>query len=790
MTRRYRTALLTAGVTAFAGFALPAVADAAATTLTCKPNYFKRDFFANTGLSGKPRKTDCDDAINQNYRAGTPLSGIAKDNFSIRWTVTRDFGSGGPFAFTAQSQDGIRVYVDGVRKIDVWKNVSTTQKKTLNLTIPKGRHTLRIDFAAWTGNANVTFSYAPRTSATVDKTAPLTPAGIKAAYSATTRKATVNWAKNPEMDLAGYRVYRRLQGTSAYTRVAQTTATSYADTPPPTGQVFYYEARAYDKAGRESAGTADMPVTTIDKTPPAAPFVEMDSCPADQPYAAPELVTTAANQAGITGYEMQRLDPVSHAWTTVYTGSKGAICDTGHRADGSEVTYRGRARDAAGNWSAYSAATTFTTSDLTPPAPVADARVDYRAGVPHLVWSLVSGAASYQVLQYDPATGGYLDALVKGSSTALTDVVPRQRLAVTDTYRYAVRSVDAKGNASAPAEIALSMADRPEPAPPYRLVTSAFRSGVNVQWRAADPWSVSDTAPPSFRILRTDVVTGSTTMDPCTPIVNTHFADGVDPALAAGSRVADGDCTDRSGESETAYTYRIVTLDAYGHASQPSEASAVTTLDTVRPAPVENLTAEQIPLGVRLTWTPPADDDVQGYYVWQGTTDPDTGGTVWTKNCWQGQSLAPTEILCPTVPDGQEHVYRIAATDAQLEYLGPEKFHTSDITVTLPDTRPPGWSGTEVREDQYPDLHVRCGVAFDDIPCGDYTDYRWERWDAAAGAWTVFATGKVDAPASHMDATVNGNRLGLYYYRAVYTDSAGSEKVVRQQAYGIWDSWL
>lgn len=87
----------------------------------------------------------------------------------------------------------------------------------------------------------------------------------------------------------------------------------------------------------------------------------MDSCPADQPYAGPELVTTVENAADIAWYEMQRLDAATQSWSTVYSGAKSAICDTGYRADGSKVTYRGRARDAAGNWSAYSAAATFTT---------------------------------------------------------------------------------------------------------------------------------------------------------------------------------------------------------------------------------------------------------------------------------------------------------------------------------------------------------------------------------------------------------------------------------------------
>ncbi|GHI34838.1 hypothetical protein Sdagh_65680 [Streptomyces daghestanicus] len=334
---------------ATAGGLLTTAAPASAAA-SCASPVFTRQFFANTAFSGSPKKTDCDSAIDQNWGSGAPAKGLPADRFGVRWSVTRDFGSGGPFAFTAAAQDGIRVYLDGVRKVDLWKNVSSTRKKTVDVTVPKGRHTLRVDFVNWTGKADVTFAYTPRTSASVDKVKPLTPTGASVTYDEATGKAKVSWAKNKEMDLVGYRVHRRLKGTEYGSKpLATTTSTSFTDTTvPKTGQVFYYEVRAYDKAGNTSAGTADQPVTTVDRTPPAAPFVEMDACPADQPYAAPELVTTAANAADIALYELQRRKASSDAWTTVATAAKGAFCDTGTPADGAEVTYRGRARDAAG----------------------------------------------------------------------------------------------------------------------------------------------------------------------------------------------------------------------------------------------------------------------------------------------------------------------------------------------------------------------------------------------------------------------------------------------------------
>ncbi|MET7692780.1 PA14 domain-containing protein [Streptomyces sp. NPDC005483] len=259
----------TAVVLATAGTLVTLTATPASATVSCASPVFKRQFYANTSLSGTPKKTDCDNAIDQSW-SGAPLSGLPKDNFGVRWSVTRDFGSGGPFALNATGLDGIRVYVDGVRRIDLWKNTSTTVGKTVNTTIPSGKHTLRIDYANWTGTAKVKVTYTPRTSASVDKVKPLAPTGASVSYDKTTGKAELTWATNKEMDLAGYRVYRRGKGgTFPVKPLATTASASYTDTTlPKAGTTFYYEVRAYDKAGNESGGTADQPVTTVDRTAP------------------------------------------------------------------------------------------------------------------------------------------------------------------------------------------------------------------------------------------------------------------------------------------------------------------------------------------------------------------------------------------------------------------------------------------------------------------------------------------------------------------------------------------
>ncbi|MGN9755921.1 PA14 domain-containing protein [Streptomyces sp. SD31] len=350
--RRTTAAAATTVVLATAGTLLATTPASAA--VTCASPVFKRQFFANTTLSGTAKKTDCDSAIDQTW-SGAPATGLPKDNFSVRWTVTRDFGSGGPFSFAASAQDGIRVYLDGVRKIDLWKNVSTTVSKTVNVTIPSGKHTLRVDFANWTGTATVKFGYTPRTSASVDTVKPLAPTGTSVAYDPTTGKAKLTWAKNKEMDLAGYRVFRRLKGAAfPGTPLATTTTstTTYTDaTLPVTGDTYYYEIRAYDKAGNVSTGTADQAVTTADRTAPGVPTITSATGEVTPTGGTGGLLVGWDAVADAATYRVFRAASENGTYAEVASTDQLSYLDTS-AVEGTVYYYRVSAVDAAGNESA------------------------------------------------------------------------------------------------------------------------------------------------------------------------------------------------------------------------------------------------------------------------------------------------------------------------------------------------------------------------------------------------------------------------------------------------------
>ncbi|MFK4103866.1 PA14 domain-containing protein [Streptomyces sp. NPDC019531] len=477
--RRTTAAAATAVVLATAGTLLTVTTAPASAAVSCTSPVFKRQFFSNTSLSGTPKKTDCDNAVDQSW-SGAPASGLPKDNFGVRWTVTRDFGSGGPFALSATGLDGMRVYVDGVRRIDLWKNVSTTVKKTANVTIPSGKHTLRIDYANWTGAAKVKVTYTPRTSADVDKVKPLVPTGTSVSYDQATGKAKVTWAKNKEMDLAGYRVYRRLKGTSFGSQpLTTTTSTSHTDsTLPVTGDTYYYEVRGYDRAGNESGGTADQAVTTVDRTRPAA---------ATGPTA---LGTTAGNSLTWQASSSKDVDhyevwgaPVGQddpdgphpVWGTSWAD---VTADAG-----TAYVYKVQAVDTAGNFAPVSDPVMVTrpvASDIAAPAGVEGTPSDASTKV---TWT-AAGDTGHRVYRRTAANGAW-SLLGTASGTSYEDTsAPKGK-----AYYY-VAAIDAQGADSVPsAEITV---DRLTPAtatgpaaPKLTLVTNGVPARSPIQVTAA-----------------------------------------------------------------------------------------------------------------------------------------------------------------------------------------------------------------------------------------------------------------------------------------------------------------
>ena len=70
-------------------------------------------------LSGSPVLHDTHTQLDFDWGSGSPHLSVSPDRFSARWARYIDVAAG-TCRFTATSDDGIRIYVDGRVMLDVW----------------------------------------------------------------------------------------------------------------------------------------------------------------------------------------------------------------------------------------------------------------------------------------------------------------------------------------------------------------------------------------------------------------------------------------------------------------------------------------------------------------------------------------------------------------------------------------------------------------------------------------------------------------------------------------------
>ncbi len=101
-------------------------------------------YFSNPDLSGAPAFVREDSRIDFDWGGGSPREGFPADNFSVRWTNTFRL-DGGLYRFTTETDDGVRLFVDGRLLIDEWRLQPAT-KYTAEVRLGKGEHTVVMEY--------------------------------------------------------------------------------------------------------------------------------------------------------------------------------------------------------------------------------------------------------------------------------------------------------------------------------------------------------------------------------------------------------------------------------------------------------------------------------------------------------------------------------------------------------------------------------------------------------------------------------------------------------------------
>ncbi len=87
---------------------------------------FEGEYWPNLTMTGAPI-TRLDSNIQFDWAAGSPMAGIPNDNFTVRWRgrIKPQFTE--TYTFATETDDGVRLWVNGVLLIDKWIGQGTTQ---------------------------------------------------------------------------------------------------------------------------------------------------------------------------------------------------------------------------------------------------------------------------------------------------------------------------------------------------------------------------------------------------------------------------------------------------------------------------------------------------------------------------------------------------------------------------------------------------------------------------------------------------------------------------------------
>ena len=98
-----------------------------------------------------------EDAIDHDWGDGSPGEGIGANRFVARWSRTMSFAPG-DYEFAVTADDGVRLYVDGVRVIDKWIDQAPTTYRT-TLPLDGGPHKIVMEYYENGGGAVARLAY-------------------------------------------------------------------------------------------------------------------------------------------------------------------------------------------------------------------------------------------------------------------------------------------------------------------------------------------------------------------------------------------------------------------------------------------------------------------------------------------------------------------------------------------------------------------------------------------------------------------------------------------------------
>lgn len=104
------------------------------------------EYFNNPSLTGTPVFSTNVPHVRFNWGYGSPNANVVfADGFSARFSSRQTFAAG-TYRFVARSDDGVRVYIDGNRVIDEWRDQSYRTFISGDVAVAAGDHDIRVEY--------------------------------------------------------------------------------------------------------------------------------------------------------------------------------------------------------------------------------------------------------------------------------------------------------------------------------------------------------------------------------------------------------------------------------------------------------------------------------------------------------------------------------------------------------------------------------------------------------------------------------------------------------------------
>lgn len=111
------------------------------------------EYFNNRDLAGEPALVRDDPAIDFLWGEESPAPEITADNFSVRWSKTRELPAG-VYRFAIWADNGVRLWINDVLVLDKWTE-GPLRNFIVDVSLVRGAHNARLEYFNGTGPAAV-----------------------------------------------------------------------------------------------------------------------------------------------------------------------------------------------------------------------------------------------------------------------------------------------------------------------------------------------------------------------------------------------------------------------------------------------------------------------------------------------------------------------------------------------------------------------------------------------------------------------------------------------------------